>query len=148
MKPERIQVHIIESDDELTQAFAIRREVFIIGQAVDEKIEMDAFDANATHILATVDGKPAGTARWRITGEGSKLERFAVLDRYRGLGVGRRLVDFVIQRIDPHLPAYLNSQVAVIPFYKKMGFVVEGPVFYEADIPHRRMTLVRQSGSE
>ncbi len=43
-------------------------------------------------------------------------------------------------------PVILDAQVQVIPFYEKLGFVAEGPVFDDAGIPHRRMTLKKQEG--
>ena len=36
---------------------------------------------------------------------------------------------------------YLHAQVHVTDFYKKFGFIEEGEVFYEADIPHKKMIL-------
>src|SRR5206468_725759 len=33
----------------------------------------------------------------------------------------------------------LNAQVAVIAFYERLGYRVEGPEFLEAGIPHRAM---------
>ena len=39
-----------------------------------------------------------------------------------------------------HTLAVLDAQVPVIPFYERLGFVAEGPVFDDAGIPHRRMT--------
>ncbi len=136
-----LRLHQIENDKDREAAFRIRREVFIIGQNVPEEIEMDEFDDVATHVLAQVDHEPAGTARWRMTGEGYKLERFAVLEKYRGCGVGLALVDFIIDKIADDRPVYLNAQTDVISFYEQKGFVAEGDIFYEADIPHRRMVL-------
>jgi predicted GNAT family N-acyltransferase len=34
----------------------------------------------------------------------------------------------------------LNAQVAVLPFYERLGYVVDGPEFLEAAIPHRAMS--------
>jgi len=144
MQDPRLKIKEITARQELESAFAIRHTVFIIGQQVDPAIEMDEFDTTATHILATIGDTPVGTARWRSTPQGTKLERFAVLDEYRGRGVGRALVEAVLERIDLRQPAYLNGQLAVMPFYEKLGFVAEGDVFYEANIPHRRMVLTQK----
>ena len=35
--------------------------------------------------------------------------------------------------------AYLHAQEAVVGFYERLGFVVEGERFFEADIPHVAM---------
>ena len=127
---------------ELEQAFAIRRQVFCIEQNVPEEIEMDEFDADATHILAYINDNPVGTARWRFTEEGVKMERFAVLKEYREKGVGKELVKYTLDKLKNSDFIYLNAQESVIKFYENFGFVAIGNRFYEANIPHRRMEYV------
>ena len=140
---EIFDLHIIRDSEELEKAFAIRVEVFVDEQQVDPEIELDEFEDTATHVLALKAGQPVATARWRETDEGIKLERFAVLKTVRGQGIGRELVRFILRYIEPGSLVYLNSQVAAMGFYEKLGFVAEGDIFYEADIPHRRMTQRR-----
>ncbi|MBT3590082.1 MAG: GNAT family N-acetyltransferase [Candidatus Marinimicrobia bacterium] len=122
-------------------AKAIRTDVFVDEQNVPMDIEMDEFDASSNHILASWNGLPAGTARWRETDEGWKLERFAVLKSYRGKQIGASLVRFIITNIDLSKTVYLYAQESVINFYKPFGFVEEGERFFEANIPHMKMVL-------
>ena len=134
-----IDIKQITNSTDLEKAFAIRRQVFCIEQNVSEEIEMDEFDGVATHILAYIKGKPVGTARWRFTVGGAKMERFAVLKKYRGKGVGEALVKYTLDKLKDNDFIYLNAQESVIKFYEKYGFEVVGSRFYEADIPHRKM---------
>lgn len=136
-----IDIKQIKDPKMLEQAFAIRRQVFCIEQNVSEEIEMDEFDDIAIHILAYIDDKPVGTARWRYTKEGAKMERFAVLKEARGKGVGEALVKYTLDKLKDYDSVYLNAQESVINFYKIFGFVLAGNRFYEADIPHRKMVL-------
>ena len=136
-----MDINQINTKKELEQAFAIRRQVFCIEQNVSEEIEMDEFDEDATHILAYIDNKPIGTARWRFTEDGAKMERFAVLIEYRGKGVGEALVNYTLGKLKDYDYIYLNAQESVIKFYEKFGFDVVGDRFYEADIPHKMMIL-------
>jgi predicted GNAT family N-acyltransferase len=136
-----IEIKQISSSENLEETFAIRRQVFCIEQKVSEEIEMDEFDDIATHILAYIDGKPVGTARWRFTDEGAKMERFAVIKEVRGKGVGEALVNYTLDKLKDYDFLYLNAQESVIKFYEKFGFVAVGNRFYEADIPHRKMIL-------
>jgi predicted GNAT family N-acyltransferase len=129
--------------EELEQVFAIRREVFVLEQDCPPELEWE-FEDESTHFLATVDGLPAGAARWRKTDKGFKLERFAVLTQFRGKGVGQELVKSVIA----DLPAdaayvYLHAQIQAMGLYQKFGFVAEGPQFEEAGIQHFKMVLKR-----
>ena len=118
--------------------YSIRRTVFIVEQSVPEEIEIDELDPVALHVLAYVGDLPVGTGR--ITTDG-RIGRMAVLQAYRGRGVGRAILgaliaigrDTGLQRL------YLSAQCHAIPFYEKFGFVAEGPVYDEAGIDHRHM---------
>ena len=134
-----IKVSLIQSERDTRASRQIREEVFVVEQQVPRKIEYDDYEESATHILASLNGLPVGTARWRKTDHGQKLERFAVLKSARGHGIGEALVQFVLDQIEDSEPAYLNSQVSAMPFYARLGFVETGGIFYEAGIPHRKM---------
>lgn len=141
-----ISIKIITTASEMDKVIAIRREVFIEEQQVPEAIEIDEFEDDATYILSTIDRQPVGTARWRSTDEGIKLERFAVLKNHRRTGIGTALLRFVLQQIDRDQPVYLNSQTSVIDFYLKFNFKPVGDIFYEAGIPHQKMILAKWKG--
>lgn len=141
-----ITVLPISNPADLQSAFAIRRQVFVEEQHVDAREEYDEFEESSTHFLARADGTPCGTARWRRTSNGVKLERFAVLPDFRGLGVGKALVRAVLddvfsQQPEPIERIYLHAQVAAMPLYAGFGFVPVGPMFEEAGIQHYKMVL-------
>lgn len=140
---DHIEVTIIESRIDMAASREIREEVFIVEQEVPADIEYDEFEGSSKHILAKIDGLSVGTARWRKTAQGQKLERFAVLKSARGKGVGEALVTFILDQIDESEVAYLNSQVSAIGFYSKFNFTEVGGIFYEAGIPHRKMIRQR-----
>ena len=133
-----IEIKQILSSEDLENAFSVRRQVFCVEQNVSEEIEMDEFDDVATHILAFFDNLMVGTARWRFTDDGAKMERFAVLKEYRGQGVGEALVKYTLDKLKDSNLIYLNAQETVIKFYEKFGFETVGNRFYEADIPHKK----------
>lgn len=137
----QLSVKKVTNPEELEQVFAIRREVFVVEQDCPPELEWE-FEDESTHFLAKVDGKPAGACRWRKTEKGYKLERFAVLQEFRGLGLGQELVKTVLA----DLPAdatyvYLHAQIQAIGLYKKFNFIAEGPQFEEAGIQHFKMVL-------
>ena len=139
-----IEIKQVINSADLETAFAIRRQVFCLEQNVPEDIEMDEFDEDAAHILAYVNDKPVGTARWIFTEEGAKMERFAVLKDARGKGVGEALVKYTLDKLRDNKSVYLNAQESVIKFYEKFGFKVVGNRFYEANIPHKKMILNKE----
>ncbi|MBO6662068.1 MAG: GNAT family N-acetyltransferase [Roseivirga sp.] len=139
-----MRVKKIENQQELDEAFEIRREVFIVGQDCPEEEEFDDFDEEATHFIAYVKGEPAGTCRFRTTSKGVKLERFAVLEKFRGEGIGKRLVQTVLGYLDKEGLAegtliYLHSQVAAMGLYTRFGFEKVGEMFDEVGIDHYEM---------
>jgi predicted GNAT family N-acyltransferase len=139
--PSKIEVKPISKPADLEKAFAIRHEVFVIGQNCPAELER-ANEEEAHHFLVTVDDEPAGASRWRKTADGYKLERFAVLSKFRGFGVGQALVRAVLE----DLPAdaeyvYLNSQTPAVGLYERFGFEKVGPEFEEAGMMHYKMVL-------
>ena len=134
------------TDQELfKQAFAIRQAVFVNEQGVPAELEYDGHEAEATHYLLYYNETPVGAARWRKTGHGIKLERFAVLPGYRNKGLGDALVKKVLEDVMPlHTPVYLHSQLPACNLYKRAGFVIVGEVFYEAGMAHYKMVLTHE----
>ncbi len=122
--------------------FRIRNEVFVHEQQVSREEEFDEFEDTSVHYLGTVDDTPAGTARWRITPQGIKLERFAVLGSMRNTGIGSMILKKVLADVQTiGLPIYLNAQIKAIPFYERQGFKKVGELFVEANIDHFKMVL-------
>ena len=136
-----IEIKEITIPEEQEIAFAIRQRVFVQEQEVDPAEEYDEFETSSKHYLAWDDNRPVGTARWRKTEHGVKLERFAVLKEYRSKGAGSALLKRVVAdvRKDFDSKVYLHAQWHIIPFYEKHGFETEGPEFEEANIRHKKM---------
>jgi predicted GNAT family N-acyltransferase len=131
------------SDQNLCEPiFNIRRIVFVDEQRVEESEEFDEFESSSIHYLGLIDGNPAGTARWRITPNGIKLERFAVLKEFRNKGVAAAILNKVVSdTVGPGLKIYMHAQITAQGFYEKYGFVTEGPIFEECGILHYKMYL-------
>ena len=127
--------------DDLAQALAIRRVVFIEGQNVPEDREVDGCDSDALHLLLQKDGVAIGTARLMLDGKTGKIGRVAVLVAYRGRGFGTTLINKSCEVLRSHgmTRAKLGAQTHAIGFYEALGFTVEGPEYMDAGIPHRDM---------
>lgn len=139
-----IIVEKVHTKKKLQQALKIRYQVFVIGQMVPVEEEIDDFEKDSFLYLAQIDGLPCGAARWRFTNEGVKLERFAVLEKYRRLGVGSALVKKVLKDIRIHPESngrkiYLHAQLNAMKLYSNFGFKQIGELFQECDIDHYKM---------
>src|SRR6185436_18959968 len=114
-------------------AFEIRKKVFVEEQQVSREEEYDQFEESSIHYLVYDNEIPAGTARWRITNDGIKLERFAVLSEFRNRKLGGAVLASVLNDVKPlNKKIYLNAQITAIDFYEKAGFEKVGEEFIEA----------------
>lgn len=87
-----LNVGVVHGMDDYMRALAVRMAVFVAEGGVPYDEEFDGNDLSATHILATVDGEPAGSMRIRYFGDFAKPERLAVMPKFRRKRFGRRTV--------------------------------------------------------
>ena len=146
-------VRRVETDDELADALAVRRTVFVDEQGVPPDLETDAFDDPdaATHFVAYDGDAAVGAARLRPyegeeTDDGeppmrAKVERVAVRAERRGEGWGARLMDAVEAeaRRSGFEGLVLHAQTPVEGFYRARGYRTVDEEFEEAGIPHVEM---------
>ena len=123
-------------------AFAIRNEVFVIGQKVDPAIDRDGKDEKSEHFVIMCGNESAGCLRFRPLDPGTvKLERIAILSQFRGLGLGKKLVQAAVEKAGKR--AYkkltMNAQYYLLNYYSSLGFSVVGKPFDEAEIKHITM---------
>lgn len=136
-----IQVKKVSDPAVLVKVLAIRRAVFVDEQNCPPELEWE-YEDESTHFLATLDGEPAGAARWRKTANGYKLERFAVLKNFRGFGVAQALVKAVLADLPENAAyIYLHAQIQAVALYEKFKFEKIGEEFEEAGIRHYKMVL-------
>lgn len=136
-----IEVRRVSNPEELEHVFAIRRKVFVDEQNCPPELEWE-YEDESIHFLGSVNDEPAGASRWRKTEKGYKLERFAVLKEYRGIGLGQALVETVIKDLPEDATyVYLHAQLDAMPLYAKFGFQKAGEQFEEAGIQHFKMVL-------
>jgi len=132
--------------DDLSEAFEIRRKVFIEEQGVLVEEEFDEYDDIAIHALVydnKGNHKPVATGRVYQDGKDYRIGRIAVLKEERGKYFG----DFVVRLLANKAfsagaeEVIINAQVTAVPFYEKIGFVSYGEIFDEAGIDHIAMKV-------
>ena len=110
-----------------------------------EELEIDEFDSIAFHALAYSENVCVGTARLHLNDDGSgQIGRMAVLPSFRNKGLGSQIMEVLIETAKSQgiSSLILHAQVSAIPFYEKLGFIANGPIYNEAGIPHRNMMMV------
>src|SRR6202022_3830574 len=79
----RAEVRIARSFDDLLMVYSVRSAVYIAEQECPFAEEFDGNDHCATHFIGFIKGEPAGCIRVRFFHDFVKLERLAVLKRFR-----------------------------------------------------------------
>jgi len=149
-----LKTEIVSTREQLKQALAVRKEVFVREQGISAELERDEYDdgpERCVHFLLTDDeGVAIGTARMKpFDGKSAKLQRIAVLPLWRGRGLGRLLVDAMERQAarGGYRYAVLDAQVAAAAFYGKLGYeIISDKPFDDAGIEHVRMSK-RLSGA-
>ena len=135
------RIDIRETHD-IETCLKLRRSVFIEEQNVPEEDELDGRDAEAVHLLATIDGVPMGSARLFAEEGTGKIGRVCVLPGARGTGLGKALIRAALAhfaaRGDVRV-AKLGAQSHALGFYEALGFEAFGPEYIDAGILHRDM---------
>tara|TARA_R110000782_G_scaffold33826_2_gene81306 strand:- start:388 stop:810 length:423 start_codon:yes stop_codon:yes gene_type:complete len=117
---------------------SIRTQVFIEEQSVPVELEWEEADIDCIHLLVKQDNNYIATSRLLDTGQ---IGRMAVLKPYRHRGIGDAMLKkLLIIAYSMGMDAvFLNAQLDAMDFYKKNGFIEQGDIFDDADIPHIKM---------
>ena len=130
---------ICDYNDNKNDICKIRFEVFVDEQNVPEELEIDGLDDEAKHVLAYLDHEAIGTGR--ILSDGH-IGRIAVLKKHRGLGIGKIMMQSLMQWAGEAKleKLWLSSQWHAHGFYFDLGFQCEGEIYEEAGIDHIKMS--------
>jgi predicted GNAT family N-acyltransferase len=111
---------------EFAQALAIRSAVFVAEQDCPYDEEFDGNDYCATHLVGYVDGEPAATMRMRYFADWVKVERMAVLSRFRRTNIKYEIVRaaFELARRKGYRLVYGHAQRRLLKFWQQFGFEI------------------------
>lgn len=141
----------LATDDDLPGVFALRHEVFVVGQGVPEELERDDIDPLCDHAVAVRGDEVIGTGRLvpgtvsvdnvLTTGPVSTIGRMAVAEAARNEGVGALVLALLEQRARERgvEVVELHAQTGARRFYDRAGYTPLGEVYLEAGIEHLTM---------
>jgi ElaA protein len=138
------------STPELYAALRLRQQVFVLEQHC-AYLDLDNLDQDAIHMLCWQDGLLLAYQRCLAPGANfseSALGRIVVSAPARGRDLGRELVRRGIKHNLERWPRHdirINAQAYLQAFYAQLGFVAQGEVFDEDDIPHIQMVYPRSA---
>ncbi|MBM7647514.1 putative GNAT family N-acyltransferase [Bacillus ectoiniformans] len=136
-----LEVKIVQNQQELNDAFTVRKKVFVEEQQVPLELEIDEHEDSSAHFTLYDGEMPCGAGRFREVEGVGKAERICILPEYRGTGAGRQMMEAIESYAKSHsLPAVkLNAQTQAIPFYERIGYEIISDEFLDAGIPHKTM---------
>ena len=136
-----VTVKLVETEEEMEAAVGIRFRVFVDEQSVPPEIELDEYDAVATHAIAMEEGRAVGTGRAIVSEGAARIGRMAVDQPHRRAGVGGLILGFLEDeaRAQGATEFLLHAQDYVKAFYAAHGYAEHGETFMEAGIRHVEM---------
>jgi predicted GNAT family N-acyltransferase len=138
----KFSYQLVTGDVELPEAFEVRRQVFVREQGISEDLVFDGHDREVLHMVVKDGERVIGTARVQfLANNQAKLERMAILKRYRRKGIGKEILLFLdaVLKDKQVQQVIIHAQLEVVPFYKSCGFDELGLPFREAGIKHIKM---------
>ncbi len=141
-----IVVEKIAIESEIKEILKVREIVFTFGMHIQHSLDVDGNDkiSDEYHLFkAMYDGKIVGTIRAKLEGDTIRLQRFAVLNDYRNLGIGIEIFRYVMSYYKnlgfKHI--YFDAMLYVKELYERLGFKAIGEPFMEAGYPHVKMVI-------
>ncbi|BBB71446.1 GNAT family N-acetyltransferase [Bacillus anthracis] len=136
-----MHAQIVQTDEQLRDAFSVRKQVFVKEQQVsaeEEYDEYDEFEETSIHVVIYDNDVPVGAGRFRTIDGIGKMERICVLASHRKKGIGKIVMDALeaYAKENSLSKLKLHAQTHAEDFYKKLGYVTNSDVFMEANIPH------------
>jgi predicted GNAT family N-acyltransferase len=119
----RYRIVPVATADEFEKALAIRN-IFLTEQNCPYEEEFDGNDRTGTLFLGYVDDEPAATLRIRYFSDFIKMERLAVLPRFRRTLVARQIVLEAVNfcRRKGYRRGFGHAQKRYMSFWAKFGF--------------------------
>ncbi|MBT4024405.1 MSMEG_0568 family radical SAM protein [Desulfobacula sp.] len=152
-KEDSLICHSARNQFEKSEAFRIRKDVFVQEQGLFKNSDIDENDVYAIQLVAKQKGKVIGTVR--IYSEKSGADnwiggRLAIKKDFRATNAGSALVKEAMKRVQKKGCRVFTAHIQEknIPFFLGLGWKPRGPVKLHLGYPHQKMeanlSLVRK----
>lgn len=124
LSPGQIGITVVHRLDDLMKVLSIRAATYIAEQHCPHSEEFDGNDLTGTHLLGYVGDEPAGCLRIRYFAEFAKLERLAVIERFRQSRLAFQLIKAGIAfcQAKGYRRLYGHAEPRVVGLWKRFGF--------------------------
>jgi len=140
---QEVKCKLVETEEELQEAYAIRHEIFVKEQRLFPKSDRDEFDVRAVHIVALCGNRVVGTVRVYEKESSVWLgSRLAVRMPFRGRA-GRMLIKKAVETVKKRkarrFVAYV--QQSNVPFFRRHRWRSVGEIIEYQGVPHQLMEV-------
>lgn len=120
----RIGITVVHCMDDLLKVFAVRAATYVAEQDCPQGEEFDGNDFTATHLLGFVGSEPAGCLRIRYFADFAKMERLAVVHRFRRTRLAFKLIEAGIAfcQAKGYRKLYGHAEPRVCKLWERYGF--------------------------
>ena len=130
-------------NDDTKEIKEIRKVVFNDELDISESHLFDEYDDTCDQFLIKNDEITVGALRLRKENNAIKLERMAILSKFRKMSFGIKAINevkkYCVTKSESKI--FLDSIYDIRDFYKKCGFSEIGSVFDRVGLPHIRMEM-------
>ena len=99
------------------------------GQKIDREAVLDTTGGVVRQYVMRLDGRPVGSIRSNLNEHGYKIQRVAILESERNVGLGsvmiQKLIELIKQTRQHHEQIYSEIQSQTKSYYEKNGFRVD-----------------------
>ena len=137
-------INLLKIPNERTKEIKeIRKVVFTDELNIPESYLFDEYDKTCNQFLIKNNEITIGALRLRKENNAIKLERMAILPKFRKMSFGLRTIDEIKRycMAKNESKIFLDSIYDVRGFYRKCGFGEIGTIFERVGLPHIRMEL-------
>ncbi len=118
-------IKTVVSIEELMDAIAIRKAVFVEEQGISPELDFDSKEMLSQHVLVYLGKRPIATGRlFMDKDKEGHLSRIAVVKSYRSRGIGKLIVEKLerIARTKNITKVYLHPHSHLKRFYEELGY--------------------------
>lgn len=140
---DKLEYKISHGKEDFDDARLIRQLVFVEEQGFEN--EFDDIDESAYHLVIYQNDKAIATGRMYEQDQATMiLGRIATIKECRKIGLGSKIV-FTLENEAKrlgYLTTQLSAQQRAQGFYEKLGYQIEGDVYYDEWCPHVTMKKI------
>lgn len=138
-----IEGKYLSGNDDLTEIYRLREEVFQKELGFPAELERDGYDKLAVHAIAFEEGRPAATGRILFDGEIYRMSRVAVKAEFRGKGYGEFVVRMLVNKalLSGAQEIYVSTLAGGRRMFEGIGFQACGQAYENGGLTYLPMWL-------